>query len=122
MKNILNIMAIIALLSSCSAPKTIVIQEQSIIVDFESFTGSDFRITPFEYASSEFEVIGTIYKEFSYRRTAEYMIEETIAAAKRLGSNGLMKFDIISNFNENNLTSYIVKGVAVRFKDNKEKR
>ena len=117
MKNKLFILAVTALLTSCVTPAPIVIQEQSIVVDFESFAGSDFRITPFEYASSDFEVIGTVYKEFSYRRTADYMIEETILSAKKLGANGLMKFDIISHFNEKNLTSYIVKGVAVRFKD-----
>lgn len=114
---VLTSLFVLANLSSCSTSKPIVIQEQSIVVDYESFTGSGFRITPFEYSSAEFEVIGTIYKEFSHRRTIEYMINDAISSAKNIGANGLMKFDIKYHYDDINLTSYVVTGVAVKFKD-----
>lgn len=121
MKKLLLILALIPLfamvsLTSCST-KAIIIQEQSLIVNLEKFTKDGFRIIPLDYANIEFDVVGIIHKEFSHRRSVEYMIEESIADAVRLGANGMMKFDITYHFDEKNLTSYIVKGVAVKFKD-----
>lgn len=121
MKKLLLILALtlpfaMVSLTSCST-KTIVIQEQSLVVNLEKFTNGGFKIIPLDYANKNLEIVGIIYKEFSHRRSVEYMIEESIADAVKLGANGLIKFDITYRFDEKNLTSYVVKGVAVKFKD-----
>ena len=137
MKKILFLLATtVALFSSCS-PK---FYERSLSINLKSFCEDGFRITPFEYSSVGFEVIGTVSEEFYIGKPASdkdkdkvysyytilgtrgwdvkfsYMIEKTIASAKKMGADGLMNFEILAKYDKNNIPiSYVVNGTAVDF-------
>ena len=111
MKKILFLLAMIVSLSSC-APY---FYEQSISINLKSFAGDDFSISPLEYTGEKFEVIGLIYEEFGSHRTTEYMIERAIANTKKMGANGLMKFDMVKKQTKDQ-TYYVITGTAVKFK------
>lgn len=133
MRKILFLLAML-LLTSCSNR----LYEYTTAIDYSSFCQDGFRITPFEYSSVEFEVIGEIYTKIYVGKPSkdnrhkaekvytkagnyiwdvkyEYMIESSIEKAKKLGANGLMNFDI-SLFEDKNKSWYTITGVAVKFK------
>lgn len=116
MKKILFLLVMIASLSSCATP----IIEQSIVVNYASFSGDEFELSPLEYSNRDFEVVGTIYEEFGLHRDIEFIIERAISDAKKIDANGLLKFEVMVRPNERTNTFYVVKGVAVKFKDVKK--
>lgn len=136
MKKIMFLLAMLPMMvfTACS-PRY---YEHSVSVDYRSFCSDGFRITPFEYSSTDFEVIGEIYTEYhngvpskkdqykferDYRKSGnytwkikyDYMIENAIKKAKELGANGIMKYELTS-FTNGNDSGYIVSGIAVKFK------
>lgn len=138
MKKVLLLLIVTSAISSC-AP---VYRESIASIVYTEYTGNNFRVTPFEYASQDFEVIGSIMNEFEvgkptnesdkdkvierampksrsieYDIKFDYMFKKTIESAKAIGANGIMKFDWQRKTDKTGMTSYFFTGVAVKFKD-----
>lgn len=142
MKKILFLLAITLVMSSCAPSYNEVVT--SFV--YSDYIDEGFRITPFEFASQEFEVIGDIFCEFVagepknledvdkvvkkellknkrkhsnssclYDIKFDYMMDKTVKEARRIGANGIMRFNWKKITDKSGLSSYQFTGVAVKF-------
>lgn len=142
MKKNLFLMAITLVISSCAPSYNEVIT--SFV--YSDYVDDGFRITPFEFASQDFEVIGDIFCEFvagepknpedvdkvvklefsknkrkhrsssySYDVKFDYMMNKTVGEARRIGANGIMRFNWKKVADKSGLSYYQFTGVAVKF-------
>ena len=142
MKKILFLLAITLVMNSCAPSYNEVVT--SFV--YSDYVDGGFRITPFEFASQEFEVIGDIFCEFIagepknpedvdkvvkkeflnnkrknrnpsylYDIKFDYMMNKTVEEARRIGANGVMRFNWKKVTDKSGLSSYQFTGVAVKF-------
>ena len=135
MKKLLLILVTICAFTSC-AP---VFTEKTYVLNFRDYTDDSFKFIPFDY-SGDFEVLGVISNEFTEGKPSkkedeskvylksespllwgvklDYIMKKTIEDAKKLGANGLAKFELVSECkNGGQINTYKVSGVAVKFKE-----
>ena len=139
MKKFLFLLAVLFVVSSCSTSSY---SEKRWSIDFREYINDpNFTINPTDIANKEFEPIGLIDLEFCggakvkkehklhvrkvtvdkwsiyYVPTLERMISTAVEEAKKIGANGIIKFDLIrTDKAKGSYPVYEVTGVAVKYK------
>ena len=139
MKKILFLLAVLFTAASCT---TVNYSEKRWSIDFREYIKDpNFTINPTDISNKDFEPIGLIKLEFYvgtnvkkehkdhvreeggkwtsvyYVTTLERMISLSVEEAKKIGANGIIKFDLIrkDKVNSSSRTVYEVTGVAVKY-------
>lgn len=139
MKNILFLLAVLFTAASCT---TVNYSEKRWSIDFREYIKDpNFTINPTDISNKDFEPIGLIKLEFYvgtnvkkehkdhvreeggkwtpvyYAPTLGRMISLSVEEAKKIGANGIIKFDLIrkDKVNGSSRTVYEVTGVAVKY-------
>ncbi len=138
MKNILFLLAVLFTVASCT---TVNYSEKRWSIDFREYIKDpNFTINPTDISNKDFEPIGLIKLEFYvgtnvkkehkdhvreeggkwtakyYVPTLERMISLSVEEAKKIGANGIIKFDLIRKNKANgSYPVYEVTGVAVKY-------
>lgn len=138
MKKILFLLAVLFTVASCT---TVNYSEKRWSIDFREYIkDANFTINPTDISNKDFEPIGLIKLEFYvgtnvkkehkdhvreeggkwtakyYVPTLERMISLSVEEAKKIGANGIIKFDLIRKNKANgSYPVYEVTGVAVKY-------